>query len=186
MRLSEYTDYACRVLMHCAAHPTELTTIAELAERYGISKNHLMKIVQDLGRKGLLETVRGRGGGVRLGVDPSQLSLGDIIRTAETDLRLVECFDATTNRCRLVPACRLQHTLNAALQAYFAELDRVTLADLAWPGSGFGELPELPAPLPKRVVAQPEPEIEPDDAPARADQPVNRPAAAQPAPAPDS
>ena len=67
--------------------------------------------------------------------------VGDIIRTAESDLRLVECFDAATNRCRLVPACRLQHTLNAALGAYFAELDRVTLADLAWPGSGFGAAP---------------------------------------------
>ncbi len=142
MRLSEYTDYACRVLMHCAAHPG-LTTIGELAERYGISKNHLMKIVQDLGRKGLLETTRGRGGGVRLGVDPTQLRLGDIVRMAETDLRLVECFDPAHNRCKMVPACQLQHTLNKALGAYFAELDRVTLADLAWPGSGFGVLPEV-------------------------------------------
>ena len=147
MRLSEYTDYACRVLMHCAAHPGQLTTIAELAERYGISKNHLMKIVQDLGRKGLLETTRGRGGGVRLGVDPTQLRLGDIVRMAENDLRLVECFDATHNRCRMVPACQLQHTLNKALGAYFAELDRVTLADLAWPGSGFGATGETVVPL---------------------------------------
>ena len=137
MRLSEYTDYACRVLMHCAAHPGELTTIAELAERYGISKNHLMKIVQDLGRKGLLETTRGRGGGVRLGVDPSQLRVGDIIRMTEHDLRLVECFDPVNNRCRLMPACRLQHSFNKALEAFLAELDRVTLADLAGPGSRF-------------------------------------------------
>lgn len=154
MRLSEYTDYACRVLMHCAAHPDELTTIGELAELYGISKNHLMKIVQDLGRKGLLETTRGRGGGVRLGADPTKVRLGDIVRMAETDLRLVECFDPETNRCRLVPGCRLQHTLNTALKAYFAELDRVTLADLAWPGSGFDEFVGAEAPLPKPAGGQ--------------------------------
>lgn len=158
MRLSEYTDYACRVLMHCAAHPGQLTTIGELAERYGISKNHLMKIVQDLGRKGLLETTRGRGGGVRLGVDPTQLRLGDIVRMAETDLRLVECFDAANNRCKLVPACQLQHTLNKALNAYFAELDSVTLADLAWPGSGFGEPVGAVVPLvPARAEPVPPP-----------------------------
>lgn len=137
MRLSEYTDYACRVLMHCTAHPDRLTTIGELAELYGISKNHLMKIVQDLGRHGWLQTTRGRGGGIRLGVDPGQLRLGDIVRMAETDLRLVECFDAGTNRCRLSPGCRLQQVLNKALRAYFAELDAVTLADLAGLGSGF-------------------------------------------------
>ncbi len=161
MRLSEYTDYACRVLMHCAAHRGELTTIAELAERYGISKNHLMKIVQDLSRKGLLETTRGRGGGVRLGVDPSQLRVGDIIRMTENDLRLVECFDPVNNRCRLMPACRLQHSFNKALEAFLAELDRVTLADLAGPGSRFGVPAATATATGPRPVRQPKVSVAP-------------------------
>ncbi len=147
MRLSEYTDYACRVLMHCAAHPGELTTIAQLAERYRISRNHLMKIVQDLGRRGLLETTRGRGGGIRLGVDPKRVRLGDVIRMAETDLRLVECFDLKTSRCSLTPQCRLRHVLRRALDAYFAELDRVSLADLVAGDWGAGELAPVLQPL---------------------------------------
>ncbi|MDO5693538.1 MAG: Rrf2 family transcriptional regulator [Pseudomonadota bacterium] len=153
MRLSEYTDYACRVLMHCTANLDRLTTIGELAELYGISRNHLMKIVQDLGRHGLLETTRGRGGGIRLGVDPSQVRLGDIVRMAETDLRLVECFDPHTNRCRLTPGCRLQQTLHRALRAFFTELDAVTLADLVNSGAGFGGASRdtpMTAPLPAK------------------------------------
>ncbi|QTD46595.1 RrF2 family transcriptional regulator [Ottowia testudinis] len=130
MRLSDYTDYACRVLMHCASHPDELITVAGLAERYGISKNHLMKIVQHLGQHGMLQTTRGRGGGVRLGVDPAQLRLGDVVRVTEPDFKLVECFDPASNSCRLTPQCSLRHTMNAALQAFLHELDRVTLADL--------------------------------------------------------
>ena len=130
MRLTEYTDYTLRVLMYCAAHPGRLVTIAELAERHGLSKNHLMKIVNALARDGLLETTRGRGGGLRLLRAPSAIRIGDVVRHAETDFRLVECFDAVTDRCTLTPSCRLKGALGRALKAYFAELDAVTLADL--------------------------------------------------------
>ena len=138
MRLAEYTDYTLRVLMYCAAHPEQLVTIGELAERHGVSKNHLMKIVNDLARQGVLETTRGRGGGLRLLKDPATVRIGDVVRASETDFRLVECFDAGTNECTLSPTCRLKLLLESALQAYFKELDGATLADIAAPAAGPG------------------------------------------------
>jgi Rrf2 family transcriptional regulator, nitric oxide-sensitive transcriptional repressor len=136
MRLAEYTDYTLRVLMYCAAHPQQLVTIGELAERHGVSKNHLMKIVNDLARQGLLETTRGRGGGLRLLKDPASIRIGDVVRACETDFRLVECFDASSNLCALSPTCRLKHLLDSALGAYFKQLDAATLADITGPMPG--------------------------------------------------
>jgi Rrf2 family nitric oxide-sensitive transcriptional repressor len=133
MRLAEYTDYTLRVLMYCAAHPDRQITIAELAEHHGVSKNHLMKIVNDLARQGVLETTRGRGGGLRLLKLPADIRVGDVVRSCETDFRLVECFDRSTNACSLTPSCRLKGVFHAALQAYFKELDGATLADIAGP-----------------------------------------------------
>jgi Rrf2 family nitric oxide-sensitive transcriptional repressor len=135
MRLSEYTDYTLRVLMYCATHTDGPTTIAAMAEELRLSKNHLMKIVNDLARQGVLETTRGRGGGIRLGRSPADIRIGDVVRASETDFRLVECFDAATDECTLTPACRLKGVLRDALAAYLARLDGVTLADIAvrWP-----------------------------------------------------
>ena len=130
MRLSEYTDYTLRVLMYCARHRQRLVTISELAEQHGLSKGHLMKVVNDLARQGLIETTRGRGGGLRLSKEPETIRIGDVVRASETDFRLVECFDASTNACTLTPGCRLKHLFDAALQAYFRELDGATLADM--------------------------------------------------------
>ena len=130
MRLSDYTDYTLRVLMYCAAHRQRLVTIGELAEHHGLSKNHLMKIVNDLARQGLLETTRGRGGGLRLLKEPGTIRIGDVVRASETDFRLVECFDPGTNACILSPRCRLKTLLAEALQGYFRALDGATLADI--------------------------------------------------------
>ena len=135
MRLADYTDYTLRVLMYCARHDDRLVTIAEIAATHQVSKNHLMKIVNDLGRQGVLATTRGRGGGLRLLKAPSEIRIGDVVRASETDFRLVECFDAATDTCTLTPSCRLKGVLRNALKAYFAELDGVTLADIGKPGA---------------------------------------------------
>lgn len=145
MRLSEYTDYTLRVLMYCAAHRERLVTIGELAEHHGVSKNHLMKVVNDLAHRGLIETTRGRGGGLRLLMEPGAIRIGDVVRATETDFRLVECFDPSTSLCSLTPSCRLRHVFDDALRAYFKALDGATLADLI-PG---------PAAAPRRKPAGP-------------------------------
>lgn len=138
MRLTQWTDYTLRVLMYCAATEgrAQPVTITEVAEGYGISRSHLMKIVQQLSAQGLLETTRGRGGGMRLLRPAAQINIGAVVRTTETDFNLVECFDPATNQCRLSSHCRLKGVLGRAMQAYLAELDRVTLADLVVPAAG--------------------------------------------------
>src|SRR5512140_3643577 len=117
--------------MYCTLHRDRIITIAELADHYGLSKNHLMKIVNDLARQGMIETTRGRGGGLRLLKDPAKVRIGAVVRQTETDFRLVECFDAGTGNCSLTPSCRLKRVFDKALQAYFKELDDATLADIA-------------------------------------------------------
>jgi Rrf2 family nitric oxide-sensitive transcriptional repressor len=135
MRLTDYTDYTLRVLMYCALHPERPVTIAELAEGHGVSKNHLMKIVNDLARQGLLQTTRGRGGGLRLLKNPADIGIGDVVRASETDFRMVECFDASYSRCTLTPHCQLKQVIQSALSSYLAALDKVTLADITRPST---------------------------------------------------
>ena len=131
MRLTFYSDYSLRLLMYVAVRHGELGTIQEVADAYGISKNHLMKVAFQLGRKGYLETVRGRGGGLRLARPPEKIGLGDVLRATEEDFTMVECFDPKSNTCAISGPCRLRGVLSKALQAYFAVLDEYTLADLA-------------------------------------------------------
>lgn len=133
MRLAEYTDHTLRVLMYCASNSGRLVTIAEMAQAQDISKSNLMKIVSDLARQGVLETARGRSGGVRLVKPPAQIRIGDVVRAAETDFRLVECFDDSTNSCMMSPTCRLKGVFGKALTAYLRELDGATLADIVGP-----------------------------------------------------
>ena len=141
MRLSEYTDYTLRVLMFCAAHPGRQITIATLADHHGTSRNHLVKIVNGLAGQGVPETTRGRGGGLRLVKKPADIRVGDVVRSSETDFRLVECFDGNTSSCSLTPSCRLKGVFHAALQAYIKALDSVTPTDitgLLQPAGGAG------------------------------------------------
>ena len=132
MRLSRWTDYSLRVLMYCAAcDQCELpVTITEIADSHGISRSHLTKVVHQLGAHGLLETTRGRGGGIRLCRPAAEINVGALVRQTETDFAMVECFDAQTNQCRLDPRCRLKGVLQQATASYLAVLDGVTLADL--------------------------------------------------------
>jgi len=130
MRLTVYTDYAMRVLMYLGLTPGRLVTIQEIADAFGISKNHLMKIVHDLQLAGYIDSVRGRSGGIRLGRSPDEIEVGDVIRHCEEDFHLVECFAAETNQCKIYGSCALHGVLDEALSAYLAVLDRYSLADL--------------------------------------------------------
>ncbi len=129
MRLTSYTDYGLRLLIYVALKEDELATIQEVADAYAISKNHLMKVAYHLGLYGFLETVRGRGGGLRLAQAPENIRLGNVVRRMEDDFALVECF-GPSNACRITSACRLKGILGEALEACFSVLDRYSLADL--------------------------------------------------------
>lgn len=131
MNLKKYTDYAMRVLIFTAMKPEgELASIKEISETFSISQNHLGKIVFELNKLNLIETTRGRNGGIQLAALPEEINVGKLVRKLEDDMVLLECFDKDTNQCVLSPACKLKHALNEALQAFFQVLDQYTLKDL--------------------------------------------------------
>lgn len=144
MRLTFHTDYALRLLIYLAVRPDRLATIKEISEAYDISRNHMMKVAHELGQSGFLETVRGRGGGLRLSRPPEEIRLGDVVRAMEEDFRIVECFDRERNTCIISGACRLKGILNEGLQAWLAVLDRHTLKDLALEPAPIGQLLGIP------------------------------------------
>lgn len=135
MRLTLHSDYALRVLMYLGLRGQELASIQDIATAYGISGNHLTKVVQRLARGGFVETLRGRGGGLRLARPPEQIGVGAVIRCTEEDMALVTCFGAH-HACAIAGPCRLPVLLDEALAAFLAVLDRATLADLIAPGRG--------------------------------------------------
>lgn len=130
MRLTNYTDYCLRTLIFVAAQPDGRATIAQVAERYGISESHLVKVVHALGKAGFLANVRGRGGGVRLARPAAEIRIGDVVRCAEGDPVPASCFDPAAAPCSIYPACRLRGVLIEAVDAFHAVLDRYSLADL--------------------------------------------------------
>lgn len=131
MRMTMYTDFSLRVLMYVGAkEKSDLTTIQEISTAYGISKNHLMKVTYELGRHGYIQTIRGRGGGIRLAMEPEDINIGEVVRKTEDDFYLVECFNCASNRCVITPVCKLKRALHEALRAYIAVLDTYTLQDL--------------------------------------------------------
>lgn len=134
MKLTQHTDYAIRVLMFASGRwlrdgPEALSSIREIADGFGISENHLMKVVHRLAQEGLLHTQRGRGGGLRLARDPAATTVGEVVRIIEDDLTLVECFGPAST-CPLTAGCQLAGALDRARTAFLAELDGVTLAQL--------------------------------------------------------
>lgn len=130
MRLTMYTDFSLRVLIYLGAKETgELSTVQEISDAYNISKNHLTKVAHELGKMGLIETIRGRGGGIRLKIDPDQINVGELVRKTEDDFHLVECFVPGSTNCVIAPACRLKGALAQAMNAYLAVLDSYTIAD---------------------------------------------------------
>ena len=130
--------------MYLGIHADRLATIGEIAKAYGVSENHLVKVVHHLARHGYIETIRGRGGGMRLARPPGEINVGEVVRGTEESLALVECFDGSTSECRIEPACRRKGMLGRALDAFFATLDRYTLADLLVPGPRLAALLVLP------------------------------------------
>ncbi|MHB1085445.1 MAG: RrF2 family transcriptional regulator [Thiobacillus sp.] len=152
MRLTAYTDYALRTLMYLAAHRDRLVTISEIADVHGISKNHLMKVVHQLGLIGMVDTLRGRNGGLRLNHEPADINIGDVVRQTETDFHMAECFDPSGNQCLYSPACALKDVLHSATMAYLGILDKVTLATLmknSRPGKKTEALVRMPPPARK-------------------------------------
>jgi Rrf2 family nitric oxide-sensitive transcriptional repressor len=125
MQLTRYTDYSIRVLTHLSTYPERLSRIAEIAEAYQISQNHLMKVVQDLGQSGYVETVRGRNGGIRLRKNAADINLGTLVRHTEKHFALVDC-----KRCLIAPACQVTDVFAQATHAFLGVLDRYSLADM--------------------------------------------------------
>ena len=140
MRLTNFTDFALRLLMYAAAHEDRLITIEEVSEVYDISRAHLMKVTNTLTRAGFLKAVRGRSGGLTLARPPRKIRLGDVVRATEPDFALVECF-GTSNQCLITRSCRLRGILNEGLAAFNAVLDKHTLADLMLRPRDFGVRP---------------------------------------------
>lgn len=133
MKLSAFSDYTLRVLMFLAMERSRLATIPEIATAYGISENHLMKVVHRLARSGVIESVRGKGGGIRLAREPGDIRLGQIVRASEGGGPIVECLSGEPNAlksCKIAPVCRLTGILVQAFDALFTLLDQYTLADL--------------------------------------------------------
>lgn len=140
MRLTVYTDFSLRVLMFLALKGDGLATIAEIAKAYKISKNHLMKVAYQLGLAGYVETVRGKGGGMRLARRPEDIVLGEVVRRTEPDMVLVPCFAPDDTSCAILRSCALRGALSGARDAFLSVLDGYTLADLVRPGAQLRKL----------------------------------------------
>lgn len=130
MRLTLYTDYSLRVLIYLVYNKDKTVTISELADFYKISRNHLVKVVHELGLKGYIHTSRGKHGGIRLARPADQIVIGEVIRKTEPDFDLLECFNDKADHCVITNACNLKSMIFNAKNNFLAELDRYTLADV--------------------------------------------------------
>lgn len=129
MRLTQFTDYALRTLLYLGVHDDRRVPISEVARSYRVSYNHLTKVAALLTEIGVVESVRGRGGGLRLALDPAEVNIGWLIRRTEPDFHLVECFDSAADTCPITPDCMLRGVLQEAQRNFLETLDRHTLAD---------------------------------------------------------
>lgn len=155
MRLTDYTDYSLRVMLYLAVRGAGLSTIQEISDAYGISKNHLMKVVQRLGELGWVETVRGRNGGLRLFEHSGTLTVGEVVRATESDFALVGCFPdegGGHRHCVIQSQCRLKGVLEVARHAFLSELDRHTIGELAEPAGPLATLLGLGRIIPLTVA----------------------------------
>jgi len=131
MQLTLHADYAFRVLLYLGSQPERhVASTREISEAYGISRHHLIRVAQTLARHGFVTISGGREGGISLARNPQTIRLGEVIRKAETNLRVVECFDKATNTCPIISVCQLKPVLNLALDAFLSVMDEYTLADM--------------------------------------------------------
>lgn len=154
MRLTSYTDYTLRTLLYLGQNRDRLVTIQDIADVHAISKNHLMKVVYQLGLSGLVETVRGRNGGLRLKREPRDINIGAVVRATETDFYMAECFTPGPSACPLTPNCRLRTTLSKATEAYLAVIDQETLETLLAPLLAAASAPLTFHPAKARTTAK--------------------------------
>lgn len=144
MQLTQYTDYGLRTLIALGLAPHRLQTVTSISEAYGISRNHLVKVVARLAETGYVQTLRGKGGGVRLARPASRIRIGDVVRDMEAELGVVECLQRGGGRCTIVPTCRLKGLLAEATDQFLATLDRHTLEDVLRPRASLGRLLGIP------------------------------------------
>jgi Rrf2 family transcriptional regulator, nitric oxide-sensitive transcriptional repressor len=158
MRLTDYTDYSLRVLLYLSVRGAGLSTIQDISHAYGISKNHLMKVVQQLGERGWVETVRGRNGGLRIAEHTRMLTVGAVVRATESDFAVVSCLpdqQGVQRACVITSQCRLRGALQAASNAFLAELDRYTIGEVAEPHAPLAALLGLSSVIPIVPLAPP-------------------------------
>ena len=155
MRLTTFTDYSLRVLIYLGTAPEGFATIDQIAGGYRISANHLMKVVHRLGQMGYVETVRGRGGGLRLARAPGSINVGEVVRRTEEGFAIVECFEDGGGDCAIAPSCGLSRALHEALDAFLGALDRYTLADLLKPKRPLAQMLRIALPARRRALAAP-------------------------------
>ena len=130
MNLTLHTDYSLRILLYLAEHNDRPVSTREISDAYGISRTHLVRVVQTLQSHDFVHAATGRNGGLTLGCDPKHINIGDVIRATEPNFRIVECFDIENNTCLILPACSLRGVLDNALKAFFKALEKYTLADI--------------------------------------------------------
>jgi len=140
MQLTRYTDYALRVLMYVGIHTERMVTIAEIADVFDMSHNHLMKVVQELSARGYVKSTRGKNGGIELGRPAEEINIGEVVRHMESNFHIVECLDPGRSLCRIIPGCTLKKVLQEAVVAFQEVLNRYTLADLLKNRSTLGRL----------------------------------------------
>lgn len=130
MRLTQFSDYALRTVLFLGAHPKQLVSITEIATAYGVSYHHLTKVASALAEIGVIESVRGRNGGLRLALEPSAINIGWLVRHTEPDMALVECFHNDIDSCPITSECKLRKALKEALRSFLEVLDQYSLADM--------------------------------------------------------
>ncbi len=144
MRLTRQTDYALRIMIYLSVHPEVWTPTPQIAQVYGISAHHVSKVAKDLVTRGYLSARRGQAGGLQLAVEPEALRLGDLIKTLEPSMELMECFNDATNQCCLSPVCGLRFGLMKAQRAFIDTLNAYTLADLTRNRAALAPLLAMP------------------------------------------